>query len=353
MINLLIPYVPDEVINEVSDTLRSRWIAQGPKVAAFEKEFARLFKVNYPISVNSGTSALEIAYDLVGLKEGDEVITTPLTCSATNIPLLHRKVKIVWADILEDTLCINPIDVRSKLTSKTKAVIQVHLGGIKADVGKLHIPVISDAAQAFGVFNGDYTCCSFQAIKHFTTGDGGMVVVNSVNDYKKAKLMRWYGIDRERVIPQDWTSYKTRMMSFDIEVLGYKKQMNDIAACMGIVGLKHYIEVLEYRKKLFNLYKKLLRGIDGLKIIDGKVNVNWLFTVLVERRDDFARMLFNADVETNVVQVRNDKYAIFGGKQADLPNLSKIENKYISLPIGMHVKETDVEYICDKIRKGW
>jgi len=101
------------------------------------------------------------------------------------------------------------------------------------------------------------------------------------------------------------------------------------------------------------MYEKMLSGVDGIKIVNGEENVYWLFTILVERRDDFARMLYDAGVETNLVQVRNDGYKVFGGKKADLPNLASIENKYISLPIGMHVKEEEVNYICSKIRNGW
>lgn len=353
MIKLFQPYVPNEAIEEVSNTLRSPCITQGSKVNLFEFEFASLFKVSNPVSVNSGTSALEIAYDLIGLKKGDEVITTPLTCAATNIPLLHRKVNIVWADVLPDTLCIDPVDVRSKLTEKTKAIVQVHLGGVGADVGIIHVPVVSDACQALGIFTGDYTCCSFQAIKHITTGDGGMLTVKSASDYHKAKLMRWFGIDRERLIADEWQSYRTRMMNFDIEILGGKKHMNDITATLGLAGLKEYNNILSNRRKLFNLYKKLLEGVPGLRIVDGKTNVYWLLTLLVENRDDFAKMLFEAGVETNLVNVRNDVYKIFGGKKADLPTLNKLEHSYICLPLGMHVTEENVEYICEQIRKGW
>lgn len=353
MIPLFQPYISNDAVGEVTKILCSRWVAQGPQVDSLERKFSRLFNLKYAVSLNSGTSALEIAYDLIGLKEGDEVISTPLTCTATNIPLLHRKVKIVWADVLEGTLCIDPQDVKKKITNKTKAVVQVHLGGVKANVGKVSVPVVSDACQALGIFNGNYTCCSFQAIKHVTTGDGGMLVVNKEEEYKKAKLMRWFGIDRERKIPNTWESYRTRMMSFDIELLGGKKQMNDIAATLGIVGLSHYGEVMTHRKRLFDLYKKLLKGIDGLKVVDGEDNVHWLFTLLVEKRDNFAKLLFDAGIETNIVQVRNDIYKIFGGKRTELPILNSIENKYISLPIGMHVSEEDVDRICKTIKKGW
>lgn len=360
MIDLFYPFIPKEGIEAVSDCLRGRWVGQGPKVDEFEREFAKLFRQSYVVALNSGTAALESAYDLVGIGPGDEVISTPLTCTATNLELLRRGAKIVWADILEDTLCINPLDVRAKVTEKTKAAVQVHLGGIKADIGFLHagIPVISDAAQGLGIFTGDYTCCSFQAIKHITTGDGGMLAIDdngekSLKDYKKAKLLRWFGIDREKKIANNWQAYKERKMTFDIELAGTKRHMNDIAASLGLIGLKYYDYQLNYRRVLFDQYKSSLKDFDGLKIIDGLENKYWLFTVLVERRDDFARALFEAGIDSNVVQVRNDIYKIFGGKRQDLPVMNAVEEKYLSLPLGMHVSEEDVGYICAVIKCGW
>ena len=353
MIELFYPYLPKEAIEAVSDVLRTRWIGQGPKVEEFEKAFSQKFDQKYCVSVNSGTAALETAYDLIGLKSGDEVITTPLTCTATNLPLIRKGVKIVWADILESTLCIDPLDVRNKITPKTKAIVQVHLGGLKADCGIVHLPVISDAAQALGIFNGTYTCCSFQAIKHITTGDGGMLIVNNERERNNARLLRWFGIDRNKKIANNWQAYRERAMTFDIKLPGTKRHMNDIAAAMGIAGLRHYDEVIEYRKKLFSIYKTELSGMDGIKLIDSQENTYWLATVLVERRDDFARMLFEAGVDTNMVQIRNDIYKIFGGKRAELPVMNAIEEKYLCIPIGMHVTEEEVKYICDEIKKGW
>ena len=353
MINLFEPYVPKEAIENVSDVLRSRFIGQGPRVDQFEKEFRTKFPVGHPVAVSSGTAALETAYDLINLKPGDEVITSPLTCTATNLPLLRKGIKLVWADILKETLCIDPLDVRSKMTSKTRAVVQVHLGGIKADCGIKHLPVISDAAQALGIFNGDFTCCSFQAIKHITTGDGGMIVCPDPKSAHTAKLLRWFGIDREKKIANNWQAYKERKMTFDIEVPGAKRHMTDIAAGMGLAGLKHYEEVITYREGLFEIYREGLAGLPGIKLVDGPENKFWLATVLVERREDFAKVMFEADIDTNLVQVRNDVYKVFGGKRADLPNMNEVEDKYLSLPIGMHVSEDDVQYICDTIKKGW
>jgi perosamine synthetase len=361
MIRLFCPYIPNEAVKYFESVIASGNVAQGPQVDEFEKMFSEKFSRSFCVSMNSGTSALETAYEMLDLKPGDDVITTPLTCSATNIPLLRRGVRIVWADVDRDTLCISDEDIRRKITPFTKAIVQVHLGGIQARLDSApfyresgdSIPVVSDACQALGVFSGDYTCCSFQAIKHITTGDGGMLVVPTQEEYKKAKLIRWFGIDRERMVEPGWQSYKTRMMSFDIEVPGCKRQMNDIAASLGIVGLNNYDYVMSYRRNLFNMYKSLLKDVPGLKVVDGPVNSCWLCTMLVERRDDFAKMLFDAGVETNIVQVRNDTYKIFGGIRQDLPVMNEIEDKYISLPLHMKLTEDDVRYICDKIKRGW
>lgn len=353
MINLFHPLVTKKMREAVDEVLRSRFIGQGPKVDEFEREFVRKFRVPYAIALNSGTAALETAYDLLGLGAGDEVISTPLTCTATNLLLLRRGVKIIWADILEQTLCIDPLDVRSKVTPKTKAIVQVHLGGIRADVGYMHIPVISDAAQALGIFTGDFTACSFQAIKHITTGDGGMLVVNNQKCEHDAKLLRWFGIDREKKIANNWQAYKERKMTFDIELPGTKRHMNDIAASMGIAGLQEYDNIILHRRLLFEIYKDRLADMTGIKLVDGEPNTYWLCTVLVEKRDDFAKMLFEADIDTNVVQVRNDIYKVFGGERADLPVMNDVEHRYLALPLGTHLTEEDVHYVCDVIEKGW
>lgn len=352
MIELFYPYIPYRVKAEVQDTLHSRWIGQGPKVDLFEKQFQKKFKTHYSVALSSGTAALETAYDLIGIGPGDEVITTPLTCTATNLPILHRRAKIVWADIRPDNLCLDREDVMRKMSPKTKAVVNVHLGGIGNDLGIMPVCVVSDACQALGVFLGDYTANSFQAIKHITTGDGGMLSLSSEGEYGKAKLMRWFGIDREKKIANNWQAYKKRAMTFDIELLGYKRQMTDIAAGMGIAGLKYYDKIIEYRKNIFECYRKGLAGIKGIELIDGQTNVCWLCTVLVERRDAFAEMLFEAGVDTNLVQIRNDSYKIFGGR-ARLPVLDEIEEKYISLPLNMTTTEEEVRYICKCIRGGW
>lgn len=364
-VDMFVPFVPKEAKESVAETLNTRWIGQGPKCEQFEKDFRRKFGVKHAVSVNSGTAALETAYDILELKAGDEVISTPLTCTATNMPLLARGVKIVWADILESTLCIDPADVRRKVTEKTRAIVQVHLGGIKADVGEVmgfdhdqmpkRIPVVSDAAQALGIFNGDFTCCSFQAIKHMTTADGGMLICNQDEQAYKSKLLRWFGIDREIKTVNDFKAYRKRKMTFDVEVIGYKRQMNDIAAAMGIEGLKYYDRIMQHHWLLFETYRRKLNAFSGIKLLDGAENKYWLITVLVDRLEDFAKLMFEADIDISTVQHRNDRYSIFKKLCApqELPVMDKLEFQYVCLPINMHVTVDQVEMICDVIRKGW
>ena len=363
-IPLFYPYVNEEMREAVDEVLHSRFIGQGPKVDEFEKQFCKKFNVPYAVSVNSGTSSLEQAYDWLKLGPGDKVISTPLTCSATNIPLLHRGVEIIWADIDPDTLCISQEDVWKKFNQHydAKAIIQVHLGGIQANAVDRNratslkyttVPVISDAAQALGIFTGDITCNSFQAIKHITTGDGGMTVINSEESYQWLKRHRWFGIDREHKIANNWQATLGRLITCDIKEAGHKRHMNDIAASMGIVGLKYYDEIITHRKKIFNIYKEELKNVPGLRIVDGEVNKYWLATVIVDKRDDLLQKLFEANIDANVVQTRNDILTIFGGERQNLPNMNKLEFSYFSLPLNMNVTEDNAKYVSSIIRKGW
>ena len=354
-IPIFYPYVTSKQRKAVNDVLKTRWIGQGPKVEEFEKKFEDRFNAKYAVSVNSGSAALETACDLANLKEGDKVIVTPLTCTASNLPLIRRGCKLIWADIRKDTLNLDNEDVQQKMKDNpdVKAIMNVHLGGIESDICDPFVIVINDAAQALGIHRpqNDYNCYSFQAIKHVTTGDGGMITVNDEEKYKKAKLLRWFGIDRERKKKNNWQAFKEREMVFDIEIPGHKRQMTDIAASMGIAGLEDYDKILNYRKKIFDIYK--LIKVDGFTLVDGEKNVYWLATVLVDKRDDFVKKLHDYKIETNLVQIRNDIFNIFGGKRQDLPNMNWVEDRYISIPLHNKMTIKDALYIKKVIESGW
>ena len=194
---LFYPHVSELAKKSVMETLDSRWIGQGPKVKLFEENFSKKFASNSPaIAVGSGTDALHLSYMLAGLKPGDEVIAPVFTCTATNIPFLYMGVKINFADINPETLNIDTTHVRQLMNNKVKAIVCVHYGGLPCDMDDLqsianewNIPIIEDAAHAVGAtYKGhnignisEFTIFSFQAIKHITTGDGGMLIIKDEN----------------------------------------------------------------------------------------------------------------------------------------------------------------------------
>lgn len=353
MIPLFYPYIPKEkILKEIEDTLNSRWLGQGPKVTKFETKFGEVFKYKYPLMLNSGTSALELVYHLLGLTEGDEVIVPILDCTAGQMGLKRLGVNIIFADI-DEYLNINPDDVERKITSKTKAVVGVHLGGIAFnpklnEICKKHnIPLIVDAAQHFTHCEGDYICYSFQAIKHFTTCDGGMLVLSTEEEYKRAKLLRWFGIDREIKEKNNYQAWQRREMTFDVFEAGFKYQPTDIDACFGLAAIDDLDQIITYRKKLANLYIENLPS--QCKPICG--GTYWLMGILTEDRDELAEYLTNNSVDNNMVHLRNDIYSVFGATRLDLPNMNYIESRYLYLPLNTKVTEADVLYICGLIKK--
>lgn len=362
---LFYPHVPVSAIEEVSDTLRSRWIGQGPKVELFERQFSQRFCGGLPnVAVGSGTDALHLAYILAGIGPGDEVIAPVFTCTATNIPLLYLGAKIRFADVQPGTLNIDPDHVRRLVTRKTKAIVCVHYGGLPCDMDELHeiakehnIPVIEDAAHAVGAeYKGrsigeisEFTMFSFQAIKHITTGDGGMLAIKDRTLDAKARRVRWFGIDRSAKQMGIWEN--------DIKEIGYKYQMTDIGAAIGLASLKEFDKALSLRKQLLEAYRVGLHGIKDVSFIGGdykdRVHAAWLCTVLVERRKALQEKLLSHQIESNQVHYRNDRYSVFGGRQSGLPEMDAIENKYLVLPLHTRMTVEDVKKICSVIQQGW
>jgi perosamine synthetase len=359
------PYVPKAAIQGVTEVLQSRWIGQGPRVAQFENDFSKRFAGGgRSLAVGSGTDALHLAYLLAGLQEGDEVITPVFTCTATSIPFLYMGVKIVFADVDPTTLNISVPHVKQLISEKTKAIVCVHYGGLPCDMTELlaianeyGIPVIEDAAHALGAtYKGKqigeispFTMFSFQAIKHITTGDGGMLIVQDKEVVPQAERIRWFGIDRSNKQKGVWEN--------DIWEVGYKYQMTDISAAMGLAALQEFDHTLAHRQQLFEAYRMGLKGTAGIKLIGAeykdRTHAAWLCTALVDKRMDFMKFLRDHKIESGQVHYRNDRYSILGGRRDDLPNMDAVEENYIVLPLHMHMTALDVEYICATIKKGW
>lgn len=370
----------DKIIENLQEILDNKIIADGDKVVEFENKIGEFLGNIYSsnpykvVGLNSCTAGLHLAYILSGVGEGDEVICPVLTCTATNHPILWLKAKPVFADIQKDTLNIDPQDIKKKITAKTKAIVVMHNGGFPCEMDEIleiaetfNLKVIEDAAQAFGGEYkekklgtiGDYGTFSFQAIKHLTCGDGGMLVCKSEADYQRAKKLKWYGIDRDlqkkrgSLVPSQFSElFEQRAMTFDIDETGYKYNMNNIIASIGLANLEKIYDWLQGRKELVEIYRQELKNVLDITLLrEVEGNANWLFQILVKDRKKFQEKLGKAGIETNMVQVRNDIYKVFGGKRQDLPNMDEIEGSYVSLPLHNNLHVDDIYDICQIIKK--
>jgi perosamine synthetase len=316
-VKLFRPYVSWRAVWNVIKVLRSGQLAEGPLVKQFENEFAQKFGLKNVVALNSGTSALELAYELAGIEPGDEVISPVLTCTATNLPLVRKGAKIVFADIDYD-LNINIEDVKRKITKRTKAIVFVHFGGNNRGLAELltvcrerDIVLIEDAAQAVGSnFWGkaDYTAVSLQAIKTLTSGDGGFLVCKRKRCYNKAKRLRWFGYDREE---------KQKKGDTDLKEAGYKYHMNDISAAIGLGNLKAFDKMMAKRKKVQDFYNSFS---------DIECH-NWL--------------CIQWNKEGNQHHYRNDKYTVFKKFKNKCPVMDKLEHSWRLLPFHSEVSIED------------
>ena len=364
-ISLFYPHIPKKSSNSIKKVLSTRWIGQGPLVDKFEEKFSKKFCNNMPtVAVGSGTDALHLAYILAGIKEGDEVICPVFTCTATNIPLLYIKAKIKFADVNLHDLNISIDHVEKLITKKTKAIVFVNYGGLLCDLDKLQriakkykIPLIQDAAQSLGAKYknkditkfADFTIFSFQAIKHITSGDGGALTLKNKNLAKKAKIIRWFGIDRPKKQGGTWEN--------DIVDIGYKYQMTDIGAALLIDSMDEFGLIKNKRNSIHNIYAKNLENIPGLKCLKNKDQkskpVIWLTTLLCDKKNYLQKKLREKLIETNQVHFRNDRYSIFKKfcKNKKFPNMDKIENKYLVIPTHTKMTNADAKNVSLHIKK--
>jgi perosamine synthetase len=359
-------HIHKNVYSRIKKVLDSTFISEGKVVEEFERSLASRLHLKNPVAVNSGTSALHLALAVAGVKRQDEVILPPQTFVATGLAILMQGAIPVFADIQYETGNIDPKSIKEKITSLTKAIIPVHWAGYPCDLDEINhiarehnLTVIEDAAHALGAdYKGrpigsisDFTCFSFQAIKHLTTGDGGALCCLNHDDYQNARCRRWFGIDRQN---SKLSSLGER--EFDIKDLGYKYHLNDYAAALGLENLHEINFIFSRRKQIANHYREELKNVAGLKLLeykDDRESSCWLFTMLVEKREDFIEKLKENNIPCSVVHLRIDKNSIFGGITPGLVNQEKFNKDQISLPLHSDLSDDDVLFITKVIKNGW
>lgn len=356
-------FMSEDVMAPLRATLMSGYIGQGPRVEEFEQRLTPWFGNPNVLAVSSGTASLHLALRLANVGPGDEVISTAMTCSATNSPILERGASIVWADIDPCTGNIDSNDVERKITSRTKAILAVHWGGYPCDLTELNaiarkhgIKVIEDAAHAFGATyknapigsHSDFVCFSFQAIKHLTTVDGGALVCRSKTDYDRGKLLRWFGIDREGAR----TDFRCEN---DIAEYGYKFHMNDVAATIGISQLRHVESILDRHRDNAEYYRKNLRDVRGVTLLDYKDDrrsAYWLFTIRVAERLRFMAAMKDRGVTVSQVHSRNDTHSAFKEFHTELAGVTEFCRDQVSIPVGWWINDEQRKYIVESIKKS-
>jgi dTDP-4-amino-4,6-dideoxygalactose transaminase len=335
-------FMSNQAKANVQDVLNSGYIGQGSYVEKFEELFANYVKSDKPIiSLNSATSGLQLACYMIGLREGDEVITTPITCTATQTGIVSSKATIVWGDVDPRTGLLDVDDVRAKMTKHTKAIIATNWGGRKpnyVELKKLGVPVIEDAAHGpYEVTenSGDYIVWSTQAIKFLTTGDGGMLYCP---DPERARLLRWYGLDRR--------SSKDFRCAQDIQEAGFKYHMNDIAAAIGCGNIR-------YLKSLINAHKRHARVYENLLTVDRPSYdpecPYWIYTIFCKNPTLLSEQLKNFGIDSSPVHARNDKHTAFRriAKYSDNTGVVEYDSTQLNIPVGWWLDRNDTGIVDD------
>lgn len=356
-------FVPEETCEEVKKIIKSKWINTGKQEKLFREKVSQKFYIPYCVATNNCTAALRASLAMLGCGPGDEVITTPYSFIATNTSILEQGATPVFTDIQYDTLNIDPKMIVENITDKTKAIMCVHYGGIPCDldvirkIGKdYNLPIIEDSAHAMGSkykgkyigSTGDIICFSFQVVKIITCGDGGIIATTNEEYYKKLKKYVWYGVDREEK--------KTRLIDplpDKIDILGFKYNMNDITATIGIVGIDNIDIPLKRRKQIGERYRRELASCSKIKLLKYSSNITpnyQIFPIHVENHIEFAKHMKKYNIQVNVNNRRNDIYSIFGGKRY-LPVTEKADKDVILIPLHADLTDMQVEKIIYAIKE--
>lgn len=362
MIPLVKPYIaPAEVMMPaIEKILYSGYIAESEPVYNFEDQFSNFIGNPNLLMVQSGTAALHIALMVLNIGPGDEVISTPMTSEPTNTTIALTGAKMVWADVDSATGLLDPNSVREKITWKTKAIMLVHYAGMVCNMDSFNqiskefdIPIIEDASHALGSkyygkmigSNSRFTCYSFQAIKQMTTVDGGAIAFSNVEDVLPARKLRWFGLDKK----------KSRLEN-NITRAGYKYAMNNVTATIGSIQLAHTPNVLNRYISNGKYFDEALKGVSGITLVPYYNNTEpsyWLYTMRVEKREKFCKMMESRGITATQLHHRSDTHSVFSESKCELPSMDDWYEHFVHIPCGWWVDDECRSKIVEAIKTGW
>lgn len=388
------PDISQEEIDEVINTLRSGWITTGPKTKEFEKKIAEYCSVEKAVTMNSATACLEMTLRLLGIGEGDEVITTAYTYTASASVIQHVGAKIVMVDSGIDSYHINYDAIADAITERTKAIIPVDIAGVMCDYDKLYevletkkdlytpnndlqyafnrIVVIADAAHSFGAtYKGrksgevaDFTCFSFHAVKNLTTGEGGAVTwkknskIDDEHLYHQFMLLILHGQNKDAL-----AKTKLGAWEYDIVLPGYKCNMTDIVAAIGIVQLRRYPDLLKRRKEIINRYNSEFLKINNVEVLNhyknesmssGHLYLLRIKNISIEERNDLINKFAEKGISTNVHYKplpMHTAYKKLGFNIKDFPNAYEMYSNEITLPLHTLLKDEEIDFIINTMKE--
>lgn len=366
-------FMSEDVDKPLLETLHSGFIGEGPKVLEFEKTLKKYLKTKNVLTTNSGTSALHLAYHMIRHPKGFHVeypkmkiLTTPITCTATNEPIVNNDMEIAWIDIDPITGNVTPETLKEAIeyslgnyTYNKQGISVVHWGGNPCDIEEIskiakenNLKLVEDGAHSLGMmynnkpfgYYSDFAMHSFQAIKHITAGDGGCLICKSKKDYERAKLLRWYGVDRTI---REGIDLRCEL---DIVEAGYKFHMNDISATIGNENFKYLNEILQKQRENAKYYDEVFKG--KIKFVPENPNGKssyWLYTIHVDNRDELMQRLKEEGIMSSKVHSRNDTHSTFKKFKRFLPGVESFNRTHLCIPVGWWITEEDREFIAKKV----
>ncbi|CAL1522172.1 MULTISPECIES: DegT/DnrJ/EryC1/StrS family aminotransferase [Bacillus] len=370
-----LPLIGKEEIQEVTETLESGWLSKGPKVQQFEKEFAAFVGAKHAVAVNSCTAALFLALKAKGIGPGDEVITSPLTFSSTANTIIHTGATPVFADIDENTLNIDPVKLEAAVTPRTKAVVPVHFGGQSCDMDAIlaiaqnhGLFVLEDAAHAvYTTYKqrmigsiGDATAFSFYATKNLATGEGGMLTTDDEELADKIRVLSLHGMSKAA-----WNRYSSNgSWYYEVESPGYKMNMFDLQAALGLHQLKRLDDMQKRREEIAGRYQTAFQQIPGLItpfVHDDGRHAWHLYVLQVDEkkagvtRSEMITALkdkYNIGTSVHFIPVHIHPYyqKQFGYKEADFPNAMNYYKRTLSLPLYPSMSDDDADDVIEAVR---
>jgi len=369
------PQIFEAEINEVVATLKSGWIGTGPKTHKFEEMFARYVGSKHALALSSCTAGLELALDVMGVGDRDEVITTPITFGATANVIVHRGATPIFADVELGTMNIDPAEIASKITSKTKAIIPVHFAGLPCKMDEImqlarenRLFVLEDAAHATETKYrdkkvgsiGDITAFSFYVTKNVVTAEGGMVTTNNADWDEEMRIKSLHGMSKDA-----WKRYSEEgFKPYDFLYAGYKYNMTDIQASMGIHQLERVEENLNIREEHWKRYNEAFAEMPEIITPieeDGIKHARHLYTPLINvdmltiDRNEFVGLLKEENIGSGIHFIALHLHSFyrqnFGYQRGDFPNAEYISDRTISLPMSPKLTDEDVADVIKAVKK--